>query len=76
MKLKQKAVKERKSLAAIVRDAADKATRSEIRIKHKMTESEIKKFMREVDDLAEEISKEVPKNFDSVKALREIRYGT
>lgn len=74
MKLKQKAVMERKSLAKVIREAADKAIKPEKN--QKMSEKEVKKFMREVDKLAEEISKEVPKNFDSVKALREIRYGT
>ena len=31
--------------------------------------------MKEIDELAEESSKYLPKGFDSVKALREIRYG-
>ena len=75
MELKMKAAKERKSVAAVIREAADIVVKPEKKIQRKMTEKEIKKFMRELDKLAEEISKEVPKDFDSVKALREIRYG-
>lgn len=43
--------------------------------KRKYTEAEVEKMMKELDKVAEENSKYTPKGFDSVKALREIRYG-
>lgn len=78
MKLKLKAAKERKSMAAVIREAT-KQTVSGNEIPSTENEAEkekrVKKFMRDLDKLAEENSKYVPKGFDSVKALREIRYG-
>ncbi|MBI2020690.1 hypothetical protein HYS94_04720 [Candidatus Daviesbacteria bacterium] len=73
-KLKIKAAKERKSLARIIREA----TAKNIDVEKKARKRKIKdvdKFMREVEQLGREISKEVGKDFDSVKALREIRYS-
>lgn len=43
--------------------------------KRKYTKAEVEKMMKELDKVAEENSKYTPKGFDSVKALREIRYG-
>lgn len=71
-KLKIRAVNERKSLARIVREATSKTIAEETprkRIKN------VAKFMRELEKLAQENSKEVGKNFDFTKALREMRYS-
>ena len=78
MKLKHKAFKERKSLASVVREAAfktikDKSTSS--MESEKDREKKVKEFMKDIEKIAKENSKYVPKGFDSVKALREIRYG-
>lgn len=75
MKLKIKAAEERKSVAAIIREAADQIVESEEKDQLSKKKKKIEKFMKELDEIAEENSKYVPKGFDSVKALREIRYG-
>lgn len=72
-KLKFKAVRERKSLAKVVREAATKATSVEQTPKKRIMN--VAKFMKEWEKFAQSISKEVGKDFDSVKALREIRYS-
>lgn len=71
-KLKIKAAKERKSLAKVVREATTKVieTRQVPKEKHKNTNRLVKEFRR----LAKINSKYVPKGFNWVKALREMRY--
>ncbi len=72
MQLKQKAAKERKSLAKVIREGLAKVTKpQETDLERK---KKVEKFMKEIEKLAEENSKHVPKGFDSTKALREIRY--
>lgn len=68
LRLKNEAAKSRKSLSAVVREkiGSKKKTGSK---------ASVSKVMKDIDKLAEEISKYVPKGFDSVKALREIRYN-
>ncbi|MDP3973863.1 MAG: hypothetical protein Q8P92_03440 [Candidatus Daviesbacteria bacterium] len=73
-KLKLKAFKERKSLAKIVREATSKNIDKEKEVKNRKIK-DVDKFMKELEQLGREISKEVGKDFDSVKALREIRYS-
>ncbi len=72
IKLKIKAAKERKSVAEVIRKATERVVEpveiSEVRRKKG------EKLLKEIEKLAEENSKYVPKGFDSVKALREIRY--
>ena len=66
LRLKAEAAKQRTSLSAVVRE----------RIKSKQktrTKAEVKKIMAETEKLARENAK-YTKGFDSVKALREIRY--
>lgn len=70
MKLKMKAAKERKSVAAIIREAAKQV------IEPQKTEERKKKaqeLMKEIEKIADENAK-YTEGFDSVKALREIRY--
>lgn len=69
-KLKIKAAKERKSLAKIVREATSKVISEE---KPKRRIKNVEKFMKEIEKIAQENAK-YTKGFDSVKALREIRY--
>ncbi|MDP3955433.1 MAG: hypothetical protein Q8Q15_03670 [bacterium] len=66
LRLKEEAFKKRKSLSAIVRGklVAKKKHRSE---------AEVKNFMKSLDKVASEIAKHT-KGFNSVKALREMRY--
>lgn len=65
LRLKAEAAKKRKSLSQIVRE----------RIRSKKTrETSLEALMNRIRKHAAEISKDVPKSFDSVKALREIRY--
>ena len=66
LRLKEEAAKARKSFAAVVREkiGTGEKTRSK---------AEAAKFMAEVTKLGEESAK-YTKGFDSVKALREIRY--
>ena len=66
LRLKAEAAKGRKSLSALVRE--------KIKPKQKArTKAEVKKIMAETEKLARENAK-YTKGFDSVKALREIRY--
>lgn len=67
LRLKEEAAKKRKSFASIVREKLqiERKPRSEI---------EVERFMRDLDRLAKKNAKYL-KGFDSVKALREIRYG-
>ena len=66
LKLKEEAAKTRKSFSAVVRE--------KIKSKHKTrSKAEVKKLMADLDKLAKENAK-YTKGFDSVKALREIRY--
>lgn len=67
LRLKAEAAKSRRSLSAVVREKVGK------RQKPKRSKAEIEKLMRETDQLAKEIGR-YTKGFDSVKALREIRY--
>lgn len=69
-KLKIKAAKERKSLAKIVREATSGITVKEERLQKGVN---VEKLMREIEKVAKENAK-YTKGFDSVKALREIRY--
>lgn len=71
-KLKIKAAKERKSLAKIVRESTAQTVSEQ---KPKKRIKDVDKFMKELEQLGRSISKEVGKDFDSVKALREIRYS-
>ena len=66
MRLKAEAAKKRKSFSAVVRE--------KVRPKEKKrSKAEVEKIMAETEKLAKEISRYI-KGFDSVKALREIRY--
>lgn len=66
MRLKEEAARTRKSFSAIVRE--------KVRSKRKkLSKAEVDKIMAETEKLAREIGK-YTKGFDSVKALREIRY--
>lgn len=66
IRLKEEAVRNRKSFSAVVRE--------KIKTRHKLrSTAEVKRMMAETEKLAREISK-YTKGFDSVKALREIRY--
>ncbi len=71
-KLKYIAAKERRSIASVVREATAKVvepeeSKSELKLK-------AKKFMAELEKIAQANAK-YTKGFDSVKALREIRYS-
>ena len=67
LRLKAEAAKQRTSLSAVVRE--------KIKSKPKeRTKAEVKKIMAETEKLARENAK-YTKGFDSVKALREIRYN-
>lgn len=72
MKLKIKAAKERKSVAAILRDAAFQVT--EIESIHEDKSTKADKLIKELKALAKDNAKQAAKNFNWVKALREIRY--
>lgn len=72
MRLKIKAAKERKSVAAILREAAFQVTEIESTDEDKAKKAE--KLIRELKALAKDNAKQVAKNFNWVKALREIRY--
>ena len=66
LRLKAEAAKKRKSFSAVVRE--------KVRPKEKKhSKAEVERIMAETEKLAKEISK-YTKGFDSVKALREIRY--
>jgi len=66
LRLKEEAAKRRKSLAAVVREKI--GTKEETH-----SETEVAKFMARLAKLGKENAK-YTKGFDSVKALREIRY--
>ena len=66
LRLKAEAAKKRQSLSAIVREKL----KGKAKVRSK---AEVQKMMDDLDKLATEISK-YTKGFDSVKALREIRY--
>lgn len=66
MKLKEEAARTRKSFSAVVREKV----KSKQKVKSK---AEVKKIMADLDKVALENAK-YTKGFDSVKALREIRY--
>lgn len=70
MKLKQKASEERKSLAAVVRKAAQSIEPLDNQEERKR---KAEKFIKEVEKVAKANAR-YTKGFDSVKALREIRY--
>lgn len=73
IRLKTKAAKERKSVAAIIREATAKIVEE----KEETSEERRKKadkLIKEFRQLAKENSKYVPKGFNFTKALREIRY--
>ena len=66
LRLKAEAAKSRKSFSGVIRE--------KIKSKQKAkTKAEVQKIMAETEKLAKEIGK-YTKGFDSVKALREIRY--
>lgn len=71
MKLKQKAVKERKSLAKIIREAMSGELEGDVIQREKKNKTET--FMEEVEKVAKQNAK-YTKRFNSVRALREIRY--
>ena len=71
IKLKVKAARQRKSAAQLVREAVSQIIKEE----PKRKKINVKKFMRELEEIAKENSRQVGKGFDSVTALREIRYG-
>lgn len=66
LRLKEEVAKRRKSFSAVVRE--------KIEVKKKAcSEAEVKQFMKEVDKIAKENAR-YTKGFNSVAALREIRY--
>ncbi len=71
-KLKMKAARERKSLAAVIREAVNQVVHLPETEKVKKTRAQ--KIMAEVRRIAKDNAK-YTKGFDSVKALREIRYA-
>jgi len=72
MKLKMKAAKERKSVAAVIREATSFLVEEKETFEERRRKAD--RLIREFRKIARENSKSVPKGFDSVKALREIRY--
>lgn len=75
MRLKQTAARERKSLAKIIREATDGVIKPTETVSTEKKKKEVEKFMRSLERLAKENSKQAGKDFNSVKALREIRYS-
>lgn len=73
IKLKTKAAKELKSIAAIIREATAKELAKEEETPSQRREK-ADKLVKEFRKLAKENSKYVPKDFDFTKALRKIRY--
>lgn len=65
-RLKAEATKTRKSLSAVVREKVKSKQKAK-------SKAEVKRIMADLDKLAKENAK-YTKGFDSVKALREIRY--
>lgn len=72
-KLKIKAARERVSLAKVVREATTKVISEEQKPKRRI--KDVEKFMKELEQLGRSISKDVGKDFNWVKALREMRYS-
>lgn len=68
LRLKTEAAQSRKSLSAVIREKIGSKEK-----KHSNTE--IEKIMTELDEIAK-LNAKYTKKFDSVKALREIRYKT
>lgn len=68
IRLKIKAARERRSVADVIRESVGKAA-----IKKVTKSTTTKDFMKEIEKVAKENAK-YTKGFDSVKALREIRY--
>jgi len=66
LNLKAEAAKNRKSLSAIIREKIGSAGQMH-------SEAEVKSLLEDLDKVAKENAK-YTKGFDSVKALREIRY--
>lgn len=64
LKLKEEAARKRKSLAAVVRE--------KLGVKKVRSASEVEEFMKELNETARILGKKL-KNFDSVKAIREMR---
>lgn len=67
LRLKAEAARKRKSLSAIIRERITKKPKAS-------SKTEVEEIMKTLDKLAYENSKQAPPGFDSVKALREIRY--
>ena len=67
LRLKAEAAKKRKSFSAVVRERIKKDQ------KNKRTKANVEKIMKDLEKTAQENAK-YTKGFDSVKALREIRY--
>lgn len=65
-RLKAEATRTRKSLSAVVREKVKSKQKAK-------SKAEVKRIMADLDKLAKENAK-YTKGFDSVKALREIRY--
>ena len=72
MRLKQKAAEQRKSLAAVIREATTYVVGSFESQEERQLKAE--KFIKEVEKIAKANAK-YTKGFDSTKALREIRYN-
>lgn len=66
LRLKAEAAKKRQSLSAVIREKIKPKEK-------KLSKAEVKKILAKTDKLAKEIGR-YTKGFDSVKALREIRY--
>jgi len=73
MKLKIKAAEERKSVAAVIREAASQVTESENQDQISKRKK-AKKLIADFRKLAKSNAKYVKKGFDFTKALRGIRY--
>lgn len=68
LRLKEEAAKERKSLSAVIRERIGSKTT-------KYSKAQVEKIMTELDEIAKQNAR-YTKGFDSVKALREVRYKT
>lgn len=64
LKLKEEAFAKRKSFSAVIRE--------KLGVKNVRSEAEIEQFMSELNVMAKSLGKKL-KNFDSVKAIREMR---
>ena len=74
MKLKMKAAKERKSVAAVIREAASLVAESENQDQISKDKQRAEKLIADFRKLAKSNAKYVKKGFDFTKALREMRY--